>query len=156
MTVFRGEFSVSMDAKGRLAVPTRYRDRLAESCGGKLIATISLMDKCLTVYPFPDWQRIEDELKALPALDPQVRAISHLLIGHATECDLDSHGRILLPQSLRDFASLDKRVLMVGQVRKFELWNDSAWSQRREELLGQVGNLQLHASQSQALRDLVL
>ena len=154
--MFRGEFSVSIDAKGRLAVPTRYRDRLAESCGGKLVATISLMDQCLAVYPFPDWQRIEDEIKALPALDPQARAISHLLIGHATECELDGHGRILLPQSLREFASLDKRVQLVGQVRKFELWNAGVWSARREELLSQVGNLQIHASQSQALRDLVL
>ena len=145
-----------MDSKGRLAVPTRYRDRLSEACGGKLVVTISLMDKCLTVYPFPDWQRIEEEIRALPALDPQVRAISHLLIGHATECDLDGHGRILLPQSLRDFASLDKRVHMVGQVRKFELWNEDAWNARRDDLLGQVGNLQVQASESQALRDLVL
>lgn len=154
--MFRGEFSLSMDSKGRLAVPTRYRDRLAETCGGKLVATISLMDRCLSVYPFPDWQRIEDEIKTLPALDPQVRAISHLLIGHATECDLDGHGRILLPQSLRDFASLERRVHMVGQVRKFELWNEDTWNERREDLLSQVGNLQIHASQSQALRDLVL
>lgn len=145
-----------MDAKGRVAVPTRYRDRLAESCGGKLVATISLMDRCLSVHPFPDWQRIEDEIKALPALDPQVRAISHLLIGHAVECDLDGQGRMLLPQSLRDFASLDKRVHMVGQVRRFELWNEQAWDARRDELLSQVGNLQIQASQSQALRDLVL
>ena len=145
-----------MDAKGRLAVPTRYRERLVEGCGGKLVVTISLMDRCLTVYPFPDWQRVEDEIKALPALDSQVHAISHLLIGHATECDLDGHGRMLLPQSLRDFASLDKRVHMVGQVRRFELWNEDAWSTRRDELLGQVGNLQIQASQSQALRDLVL
>ena len=154
--MFRGECSLSMDSKGRLAVPTRYRDRLSEACGGKLVVTISLMDKCLTVYPFPDWQRIEEEIRALPALDPQVRAISHLLIGHATECDLDGHGRILLPQSLRDFASLDKRVHMVGQVRKFELWNEDAWNARRDDLLGQVGNLQVQASESQALRDLVL
>lgn len=154
--MFRGECSLSMDSKGRLAIPTRYRDRLTESCAGKLVATISLMDRCLSVHPFPDWQRIEDEIKALPALDPEVRAISHLLIGHATECDLDGHGRILLPQSLRDFASLDKRVHMVGQVRKFELWNEDAWNERRENLLSQVGNLQVHASQSQALRDLVL
>jgi MraZ protein len=145
-----------MDSKGRLAVPTRYRERLVEGCGGKLVVTISLMDRCLTVHPFPDWQRLEDEIKALPALDPQVRAISHLLIGHATECDLDGHGRMLLPQSLRDFASLDKRVHMVGQVRRFELWNEDAWSTRRDELLGQIGNLQIQASQSQALRDLVL
>jgi MraZ protein len=145
-----------MDSKGRLAVPTRYRERLVEGCGGKLVVTISLMDRCLTVYPFPDWQRVEDEIKALPALDSQVHAISHLLIGHAIECDLDGHGRMLLPQSLRDFASLDKRVHMVGQVRRFELWNEDAWSTRRDELLGQIGNLQIQASQSQALRDLVL
>ena len=145
-----------MDSKGRVAVPTRYRDRLAETCGGKLVATISLMDRCLSVHPFPDWQRIEDEIKALPALDPQVRAISHLLIGHAVECDLDGHGRMLLPQSLRDFATLDKRVHMVGQVRRFELWNEQAWDARRDDLLSQVGNLQIQASQSQALRDLVL
>ena len=154
--MFRGEFSLSMDSKGRVAVPTRYRDRLAESCGGKLVATISLMDRCLSVHPFPDWQRIEDEIKALPALDPQVRAISHLLIGHAVECDLDGHGRMLLPQSLREFADLDKRVHMVGQVRRFELWNEQAWDSRRDDLLSQVGNLQIQASQSQALRDLVL
>ncbi len=152
--MFRGDLSLSLDSKGRLAVPSRYRDRLSESCNSKLVVTISLMDRCLVIYPFPEWQRIENEIQSLPSLDPQVRAISHLLIGHATECDLDSHGRILLPQNLREFASLDKRVRLIGQVQKLELWDESSWQTRREELLGQVGILP--AEVSDALRNLVL
>lgn len=151
--MFRGEHSLSLDDKGRLAVPSRYRDRLLESCGGKLVVTIGLLERCLAVYPFSGWQRIEDDLRSLPALDRKAQAISHLLIGHATECDMDGHGRILLPQSLRDFAGLDRRVKLVGQVNKFELWDESAWMARREELLGQVG--ELLAQPSEALRSLV-
>lgn len=152
--MFRGEHSLSMDPKGRVAVPSRYRERLAESCGGKLVVTISLMERCLAVYPFPDWQTIEDDLRELPALDKKAQAISHLLIGHASECDLDSHGRLLIPQTLREFAGLDKQIKMLGQVRKFELWSDTAWATRRDELLGQVDDLL--ADPSDALRSLVL
>ncbi len=143
-----------MDSKGRLAVPSRYRERLSESCSGKLVVTISLLERCLAVYPFPDWQRIEEELKDLPALDAKAQAITHLLIGHAAECDLDSHGRLLVPPSLRKFAGLDKQIKMVGQVKKFELWADDAWAARREELLAQVG--ELLEQPSEALRSLVL
>lgn len=143
-----------MDTKGRLGVPSRYRERLLEVCSGKLVVTISLMERCLTVYPFPDWQKIEDELRKLPALDAKAQAISHLLIGHAHECDLDGHGRFLVSQSLREFAGLDKRVKMVGQVGKFELWDEATWTQRREELLGQVD--ELLAEPSEALRSLIL
>jgi MraZ protein len=152
--VFRGELSLTMDTKGRLAVPSRYRERLLDYCGGKVVITISLLDRCLAVYPFPDWQRIEDDLRKLPALDRKAQAISHLLIGHATECDLDGHGRVLLPPSLREFAGLDKRIKMVGQVGKFELWDEAAWSARREELLAQVGELLQDPSES--LSSLVL
>lgn len=152
--MFRGEYSLSMDPKGRVAVPSRYRERLAESCGGKLVVTISLMERCLAVYPFPDWQTIEDDLRELPALDKKAQAISHLLIGHASECDMDGHGRLLIPQTLREFAGLDKQVKMLGQVRKFELWSDTAWAARRDELLEQVDDLL--AEPSDALRSLVL
>lgn len=152
--MFRGEYSLSMDPKGRVAVPSRYRERLAECCGGKLVVTISLMERCLAVYPFPDWQTIEDDLRELPALDKKAQAISHLLIGHASECDMDGHGRLLIPQTLREFAGLDKQVKMLGQVRKFELWSDTAWAARRDELLEQVDDLL--AEPSDALRSLVL
>ena len=143
-----------MDTKGRVAIPSRYRERLDESCAGKLVVTISLLERCLVAYPYPEWQRIESSLEALPALDEKAQAISHLLIGHAAECDLDGQGRVLLSQSLRDFAGLDKRVKMVGQVRKFELWDDETWTSRREQLLGQVDALRREPSA--ALKDLVL
>lgn len=152
--MFRGEYSLSLDAKGRLAIPSRYRERLVETCGGKLIVTISLLERCLVVYPYPRWQRIEDELKDLPALDSQAQAINHLLIGHAVDCDMDSNGRVLLSQTLRNFAGLDKRIMMVGQVDKFEIWDDAGWNQRRDELLDGVP--QLHREPSDALRKLVL
>ena len=152
--MFRGEYSLSLDAKGRLAIPSRYRERLVEDCGGKLIVTISLLERCLVVYPYPRWQRIEDELKDLPALDSQAQAINHLLIGHAVDCDMDGHGRVLLSQALRSFAGLDKRVMMVGQVDKFEIWDDALWSRRRDELLEAVPAL--HREPSDALRKLVL
>ena len=152
--MFRGEYLLSLDAKGRLAIPSRYRDRLAETCGGKLIVTISLLERCLVVYPYPRWQGIEDKLKDLPALDQKAQAIAHLLIGHAVDSDMDSQGRILISQPLREFASLDKRIKMVGLVDKFELWDEDAWSARREELLGRVP--ELHENPSDALRSLVL
>ncbi|NCF26087.1 MAG: division/cell wall cluster transcriptional repressor MraZ [Gammaproteobacteria bacterium] len=152
--MFRGEYSLSLDAKGRLAIPSRYRERLVEDCGGKLIVTISLLERCLVVYPYPRWQRIEDELKDLPALDQQAQAINHLLIGHAVDCDMDSNGRVLLSQALRKFAGLDKRIMMVGQVDKFEIWDDGGWNRRRDELLDGVP--QLHQEPSDALRKLVL
>jgi MraZ protein len=152
--VFRGEYSLSLDAKGRLAIPSRYRERLMEDCGGKLIVTISLLERCLVVYPYPRWQRIEDELKDLPALDSQAQAINHLLIGHAVDCDMDANGRVLLSQALRKFAGLDKRIMMVGQVDKFEIWDDAGWNRRRDELLEDVP--QLHKEPSDALRKLVL
>ncbi|RKZ35576.1 MAG: cell division/cell wall cluster transcriptional repressor MraZ [Gammaproteobacteria bacterium] len=152
--MFRGEFSLTIDSKGRLAVPSRYRERLSEACGGKLVTTISLMNRCLCVYPFPQWQTLEDELKVLPALDRKAQSISHLLIGHASECDMDSHGRILVPQKLRKFAGLDKHVSMVGMVHRFELWDEAAWASTRDTLLGQVPDLL--DEPSEALSSLVL
>ena len=152
--MFRGESSLNIDVKGRLAVPARYRERLSELCAGRVVITISLLDRCLTVYPFPDWQTIEADLKNLPALDAKSQAIRHLLIGHANECEMDSQGRILIPQSLREFADLLKHVKLVGQGNKFELWNEGAWSCRRDQLLGKVD--ELLAEPSEALQALVL
>ena len=152
--MFRGEYPLSLDAKGRFAIPSRYRERLVEECGGKLIVTISLVERCLVVYPYPRWQRIEDVLKDLPAMDRQAQTISHLLIGHAVDCDMDGSGRVLLTQALRNFAGLDRRITMVGQVDKFELWDEAAWQTRRDELLVAVPGI--HEDPSDALRNLVL
>ena len=139
--MFRGNHPLKMDAKGRLSMPTRYRSALAERCGGRLIATVGLHERCLMVYPSSDWQAIEDDLHRLPAVDQKAQRLRRLLIGNAGDCDMDSHGRILIPPVLRDFAGLERQVQMVGQGRKFELWGESAWSRHLDELLGQVDDL---------------
>ena len=145
--MFRGEHPLTLDDRARVAVPSKYRKRLRESSGGLLVVTVSLMERCLVVYPFPEWQRIESELEKMPGTDEQVHVISHLLVGNATECEMDGHGRILLPPSLRAFAGLDPKdddpqgrsVRMIGQVRKFELWREDRWKKRHATLLDNVG-----------------
>ena len=132
--MFRGVNPLNLDAKGRMAMPMKYRERLQEMCGGQLVLTID-RDHCLLVYPFPEWEEIERKLVKLPTLNPQARRLQRLLIGHATEVELDGAGRILLPPPLREFAELDKKVILVGQGNRFELWNEGLWQERREQWL---------------------
>ncbi len=129
--MFRGVNHLSLDAKGRLTFPSRYRERLQAHCGGELVITVD-PDRCLLVYALPEWEVIEKKLVALPSLKPQNRRLQRLLIGYATDCSMDSNGRILLPPPLREFAALDKKVVLVGQGNKFELWDEATWNERRE------------------------
>jgi len=132
--LFRGTNTLNLDAKGRLAIPTRYRERLRDICNGKLIITVD-RDYCLLLYPLPDWEAIESKLVSLPNLDKRTRRLQRLLIGHASDCDMDANGRILLPPPLREFAELNKRVVLIGQGNKFELWDEQTWNDRRDEWL---------------------
>jgi MraZ protein len=134
---FRGINNIAMDAKGRMAMPARYRERLLEICGGHLVVTVD-PDSCLLVYPLPEWEVIESKLVQLPSFNKRAKSIQRLLIGHATECDMDGQGRILLPTLLRDYASLSKKIVMIGQGKKFELWDEEAWNDSQEALLGSV------------------
>lgn len=136
--MFRGVNNVALDAKGRLAIPTRYRERLAERCNGQLVVTVDTA-RCLLLYPLPDWEDIERKLVKLPSFNAQARRLQRLLVGHATELELDSHGRVLLPPPLREFAGLDKRVVMIGQGNKFELWDEETWNASRDNWLS-AGN----------------
>lgn len=135
--MFRGVHSINLDSKGRLAIPAKLRQRLHDICGGKLVITVDSGDPCLLVYPFPEWEHIEETLTRLPALHKESRRLKRLLIGHATECDLDGNGRVLLPQPLRKFASIDKHVVLIGLGKKFELWNEHIWSERRDAWLSE-------------------
>lgn len=132
--MFRGINAISIDVKGRLAVPTRYRDSLGKD-GSALVVTIDTEETCLLLYPAEQWQVIEDNLQRLPSFNAAARRIQRLLIGHATDVELDSHGRILLPPLLRDYAKLSKRVVMIGQGNKFEVWDEAVWQSRRERWL---------------------
>lgn len=134
-TVFRGATKVALDAKGRLAIPTRYRERIAQRCEGQLIATVD-RDYCLLIYPLPDWEDIERKLIRLPSLNKQARRLQRLMVGYATEIEIDGHGRILLSRELRDFARLDRQAILIGQGNKFELWDEESWNERRDAWLG--------------------
>ncbi|KAF0191587.1 MAG: hypothetical protein FD165_1656 [Gammaproteobacteria bacterium] len=130
--MFRGVNALNLDAKGRLSIPAKYRDRLREICGGHLVVTID-RDHCLLLYPLPEWEQIERKLVQLPTLNKQSRRLQRLLIGHATECELDGQGRILLPPPLRKFAQLDKAIVLIGQGNKFEVWDEACWNERCDE-----------------------
>jgi MraZ protein len=124
--VFRGGSTINLDAKGRLAFPTRYRGALEERCEGQVVLTVH-GDNCLLLYPRPDWDEIERKLVRLPNQNRQTRTLQRMLLGHATELEIDKSGRILIPPRLREFAALDKRVVLAGLGNKFEIWNEEAW-----------------------------
>ena len=138
--MFRGVNAINLDAKGRLAVPTRYRQSLHELCSGQVVATIDTDEPCLLIYPLPAWNTIQEKIEALPSFHPMTRRIQRLLIGHATDLDMDSQGRILLPPLLREYAGLTKKTMLLGQGKKFELWDENCWTQRRDEYLDDAGN----------------
>ncbi|EGL56128.1 MULTISPECIES: division/cell wall cluster transcriptional repressor MraZ [Methylophaga] len=125
----------NLDAKGRMAVPAKFRKHLDVCCEGRLVITIDHSDHCLQLYPLPEWEIVEEKLSALPSLNPQVRRLKRMLLGYATECEMDGNGRILLPAKLREFAGLDKSMVMIGQGNKFELWNEQTWNELMDECL---------------------
>ena len=130
--MFRGVNTINLDSKGRLAIPTRYREQLVQSCEGQMVVTVD-RDGCLLLYPLPEWEEIERKLARLSSFNKQTRRLQRLLIGHATECEMDANGRILLSQPLRDFAGLEKAAVLIGQSNKFEIWSETNWNQRRQQ-----------------------
>lgn len=131
--MFRGATLVNLDSKGRLAVPTRYREMLNEGSQGQMVCTIDLHQPCLLLYPLPEWEIIEQKLSRLSSMNPAERRVQRLLLGHASECQMDNAGRILLANTLRQQASLSKQVMLVGQFNKFELWDEQTWYQQIRE-----------------------
>ena len=136
--MFRGVNAIKIDVKGRLAIPARYRQVLCERCNGALVATIDTDESCLLIYPLDERELIERKIAALPGLHPVTRRIQRLLIGHATDVELDGNGRILIPPLLRDYAGLEKHAILLGQGRKFELWDEGCWNLRRDQYLKEV------------------
>lgn len=130
--MFRGINAVNLDPKGRIAIPTRCRARLVDEANSRLVVTIDTEDNCLLLYPFPEWELIEQKLEALPSFNKAARRIQRLLIGHATELEMDGSGRVLLPSLLRDYASIEKSAVLVGQVNKFEIWSEANWHLKRD------------------------
>lgn len=143
--MFRGINRINLDAKGRLAIPTRYRERLREYCASELVVTVD-PDRCLLIYPLPDWNVIEQVLMKLPTFDESARILQRLLVGHATETEMDGQGRVLLPTPLREFARLEKQTVMIGQGARFELWDEVRWTEKQESWLEKADLEQLKFS----------
>ena len=141
--MFRGANKLNLDAKGRLAIPTRYRDRLRECCASELVVTVD-KDRCLLIYPMPEWQVIERKLMSLSSFNKATRSLQRLLVGHATEVEMDGQGRVLLPPTLREFAGLEKHTMFIGQGNKFELWDEASWNERCDGWLEEVDLDQLY------------
>ena len=133
--MFRGVQHINMDTKGRLAVPARQRESLLNQSAGKVVITIDTQSHCLTLYPLPEWERIEAEIQSLPALNPAVKRFQRLMLGYAADIELDGNGRALLPQSLRDSAHLEKKIVLVGQGNKLEIWAEDRWLAERDAAL---------------------
>jgi MraZ protein len=136
--LFRGATSLSLDAKNRLAVPTKYRQAIVDACAGNMVLTAH-PHGCLVLYPQPAWEPVEQALMAKPSLDVQVSAMQRLIVGMAEELILDGTGRILLSSVLRNFAKLDKEVMLVGQLTRFEIWNLDVWNAKTAALIPAVG-----------------
>jgi MraZ protein len=130
--MFRGAAKVTLDDKGRMVVPTRYRERLLERSAGQLVVTVDRDGECLLIYPLGDWEQVELKLMELPSLKPQSRRLQRLMVGHATDLVLDGHGRMLLPPELREFAALGRHAMLIGQGNRCELWDESRWLERRD------------------------
>jgi len=104
-------------------------------CEGRVVMTIDTQAPCLAIYPLPEWERIESDIQGLPALNPAVKRFQRLVLGYASDLELDGNGRVLLPQSLRDYAQLEKKAVLVGQGNKLELWSEDLWLAEREAAL---------------------
>ena len=138
--MFRGLTAIQIDAKGRLSIPSRYRAALLDETTDTVVVTIDTEQPCLLLYPTPRWLEIEQKLEQLSSFHPASRRIQRLLIGHATDVELDSQGRILLPPLLREYAHLDKSAMLVGQGKKFEIWNEAQWQTGRATWLADAAN----------------
>ena len=132
--MFRGVTKVTIDDKGRVVIPTRHRGLLSAPGEGRVVVTVD-RDQCLLIYPMPEWEQIEQRLMSLPALHPQSRRLQRLMVGHATDLELDSHGRIALTSELREFAGIARGAMLVGQGNKLELWDEARWSAQRSTWL---------------------
>ena len=141
--MFRGISTATLDGKGRMALPTRYREALNLVSQGQVVVTIDMRESCLLLYPLSEWEVVQRKLEGLSNINNQARTLQRLLIGHATDMELDANGRILLPAMLRDYASLTKKMVVVGQGNKFELWAEDVWQSQMPGWLADASSDQM-------------
>jgi MraZ protein len=150
--MFRGTHRHSLDSKGRLSVPARFRDQLNALCDGQMVLTINPTseesERCLWAYPLPRWEEVEQQIASLPSTQAATRRFQRLFIGHSEELRLDNQSRILVSANLRQFAGIERDVVLVGQIGKIEIWDAARWDRQEslldnEDLLATLGDLRL-------------
>lgn len=146
--MFRGASAVNLDTKGRIAIPTRYRPEILETNQGKMVCTVDIRQPCLLLYPLDQWEIIEQKLSKLSNFNPAERSLQRVMLGYATECELDSAGRILISAPLRQHAKLEKSIMLVGQLNKFEIWSESEWQAQIEKDMALAASGQLTMSEA--------
>lgn len=123
-----------MDAKGRIAVPARYREEILRQCDGNLILTVNnTNDRCLWMFTLGEWEKVERKVVDLPSFSAQAQSLKRLLIGYASDCEMDANGRVRIAQPLIEYAGLDKRLMLIGQGNKFEVWDESLWNSKCDQ-----------------------
>ena len=152
--MFRGFSKISIDSKGRLAIPSRYRALVLDQALNNLVITLNPLDRSLWLYPLPEWELIEDKLTTLSDFDKQSRRTKQMMRGYANDCQLDSQGRILIPKELRGYAELSRQAVILGQGNKFEIWDEKSWEKQRDDWLESISNES--TSSSDSLRSLSL
>jgi len=150
--MFKGISNLSIDVKGRASMPQRYRDDFCTKGKCKLVITAD-KDKCLLIYTQINWEVIEKKLANLPSYNKEARFIQRLLMGYATESEIDSQGRFLIPTPLREYAGVQKKIILLGQGNKFELWAENAWNKNMQTWLAVKNS---RDSDNEALNELKL
>lgn len=126
--MYLGSNAISMDAKGRLAIPGKVREALLSECNGRIVVTAHTEERCLLIYPEQQWQQLLPKIESLPNINRKAAKMQRILIGYATPMEVDDgNGRILLPPTLREYAGLEKKLMLVGQSNKLELWSEAEW-----------------------------
>ena len=126
--MFKGIHNINLDGKGRLTIPTKYRNTITDQSNGSMVVTMDTEEKSLLLYPSTIWATIEKKINDLPSFSKNHRRIQRILIGHAEDLDIDSAGRILLSKPLRLAADMTKKITLIGQGQKFEIWNEDTWN----------------------------
>ncbi len=136
--MFSGSNKIAVDNKGRLMMPASYRESIMQSCGGNLVITRNIHEKCLTIYPGPAWLKLQEVLEKNKNASAKFVSIARALLGNAKACNLDSTGRILVPRELKEYANIENRVVLAGISEKFELWAEDSWNEVQDKLLAEI------------------
>lgn len=136
--MFRGTSAITLDSKNRITIPTKYREELLADCQGKMVCTVDIQQACLLLYPLPEWEEIELALATLSSTNPQERLFKQVILGNANDCEMDKNGRLLINGPLIKHANLEKSVMLVGQLNKFEIWLESAWQEQMQEGISKI------------------